>query len=92
MLNWRLEQHINVLYLYQIWASADTMGLTSGLRFNIHQIYSLCMGAAMALPYQHICTGSTGPFLCHTVLNAIIKCAGSFDLFLALNQAKLNIL
>ena len=25
------EQHIDFLYLYQIWASADTVGLNSGL-------------------------------------------------------------
>ena len=46
----------------------------------------------MALPNQHISTGSNEPFLCHTAISTKIKCAGSFDLFLALNQAKLKIL
>ena len=31
-------------------------------------IYCLCMAAAMALPNQHICTGSTEPLLCHTAI------------------------
>ena len=43
----------------------------------------------MALPNQHICTGSTEPFLCHNAISTKIKSAGSFHLFLALNQAKL---
>ena len=46
----------------------------------------------MALPNQYICTGSTEPFLCYTAISNKIKNAGSFDLFFALNQAKLNIL
>ena len=46
----------------------------------------------MALRNQHICTGSNETFLCHTAISTKIKCAGSFDLFLALNQAKLNVL
>ena len=45
----------------------------------------------MALSNEHICLGSTEPFLCHTVISIKIKCAGSFDLFLASNQAELNI-
>ena len=46
----------------------------------------------MALPNQHICTGSTEPLLCHTPISTKIKCADSLDLVLALNQAKLNII
>ena len=46
----------------------------------------------MALPNQRICTGSTEPFLCHIAISIKIECAGSFDLFLTLNQTKLNIL
>ena len=45
----------------------------------------------MALSKEHICRGLTEPFLCHTVISTKIKCAGSFDLFLASNQAKLKI-
>ena len=58
-----LEQHMDFiicLYLYKIWANADTVGLNSVLRLNLH--LSLCMGAEMALPNRHICTGSTKPF------------------------------
>ena len=45
-----------------------------------------------ALLKQYSCIGSTEPFLCHTAISTKLKCAGSFDLVLALNQAKLNIL
>ena len=45
----------------------------------------------MALSNEHICGGSTEPFLCHTVISTKIKCAGSFDLFLVSNQAKFYI-
>ena len=44
----------------------------------------------MALLNKHICRGSTEPFMCHTVISTKIKCAGSFDLFLASNQVKLT--
>ena len=46
----------------------------------------------MALSNQHICTCLTEPFLCHTAISTKTKCAGSIDLFFALNQAMLNIL
>ena len=46
----------------------------------------------MALSNQYIFTGSHEAFLCHTAISTKIKCACSFDLLLALNQAKLNIL
>ena len=46
----------------------------------------------MALSNQHICTDSTEPFLSHTAISTKIKYAGAFDLFIALNQAILNIL
>ena len=45
------------------------------------------MGTAMALENLHICTGSTERSLCHSEKSTKIKCAGSFDLFFALNQA-----
>ena len=45
----------------------------------------------MALMNQHICTGLAEPFLCQTAISFKIKCAGTFDLFFVLNQAKLNI-
>ena len=48
------------------------------------------MAVAMSLANLHICTGSTEPSLCHTASNTKIKCAGLFDLFLTLEQAKLN--
>ena len=35
----------------------------------------------MALSNQHICTGSTEPFLCHTAISTKIKCAGLFHYF-----------
>ena len=44
----------------------------------------------MALPNQQNCTGSTEPLMSHS--DTKIKCAGSFDLLLALNQTKINIL
>ena len=34
-----VEQHMNFLYLYQKWASADTVGLNSGLRINLHLFF-----------------------------------------------------
>ena len=43
------------------------------------------MEAAKALPNRHICTG-----YCVTAISTKFKCAGSFDLPLVLNQAKLN--
>ena len=46
----------------------------------------------MALAKLHICTGLTEPSLCHTVISTKIKCAGLFDLFFTLNQAKLDML
>ena len=33
------EQHLHFWYLYQIWASADTVGLNYGLRFNLHLFF-----------------------------------------------------
>ena len=42
----------------------------------------------MALSNQHICTESTEPFTCHTVMSTKIKFAGSFDLFLVLNSSQ----
>ena len=46
----------------------------------------------MALANRHICTFSTELLLGYTAISTKIKCADSFDLFLALNQAKFNIL
>ena len=46
----------------------------------------------MALANLHICTDSAEPSLCHIVISTKIKCAGLFDLFLTLNQAKLDML
>ena len=90
MFNWRFGTAHECLILISDIASADTVGLNTGL--NLIYIYSLPMGAAMALANRHICTFSTEPLLCYTAISTKIKCAGSFDFFLALNQAKLNIL
>ena len=46
----------------------------------------------MALANIHNCTGSTEPSLCHIAISTKIKCAGLFDLFFTLNQAKLDML
>ena len=78
---------MNVCYLYQIWASMATVGLISGLSLNLHLYF-----VYDAMEILHICTGSTVPLLCHTAISTKYKCAGSFDLFLAFNQAKFNIL
>ena len=42
----------------------------------------------MALANLHICIDSTELTLCHTVISTKFKCAGLFDLYLTLNQAK----
>ena len=34
-----LKQHMHFLYLYQILASADTVGLNYGLRLNLHLFF-----------------------------------------------------
>ena len=41
----------------------------------------------MALSNQYIYIGAHEALLCHTAISTKIKCAVSFDLFLALNQA-----
>ena len=46
----------------------------------------------MTLANLHICTSSTEPSLCHTVISTKIKYAGLFYLFFTLNQAKLDML
>ena len=76
---------------YNIRANADTKGLDSYLSPILHLDY-LCMGAAMSLVNLHICTDSMSPSCCHNAINTKIKCANSFDLFFALNEAKLKIL
>ena len=55
-------------------------------------IYSLCMGAAITLANLHICKCLTDPSLFHTAISTKIKYAGLLDLFLKLNQAKLDML
>ena len=61
-------------------ASADTVGLNSGLSLNLHLF--LGMKAAMTLANLHICLGLDEPSLCHIGIRTKIKCAGLFDLFL----------
>ena len=46
----------------------------------------------MALQNLHICTGSTLPSLRHRAISTETKCAGSFGIFFALNQPKLDML
>ena len=59
-----LDQHMNFC-TYQIWTNADTVGLNSAL-INVYTMY---MGAEMALANLHICIGSTEPSLCQTAIN-----------------------
>ena len=50
------------------------------------------MGAAITLANLHICKCLTDPSLFHTAISTKIKYACLFDLFLTLNQAKLDML
>ena len=66
------------------------MGLNSDTSLNLNIF--LWMGVAMALANLCICTGLTEPLMCHTAIGSKMKCAGLFDLFFTLNQAKLDML
>ena len=85
-----LEQRMDFWYLYQIWDSAYTVGLNSGLRLNLHLffVYGSSDGSAEST-YLHIFEWA---FLVSRCDKYQHQMCWLFWFILCIKSAKLNIL